>query len=40
MTTTGSLVETLALFAILCANVSSLGKQARVRQVRKTEAKI
>jgi hypothetical protein len=40
MATTVSLVETLALFAILCAKVSPLWKQARVRQVRKTEAKV
>jgi hypothetical protein len=40
MITIGSLVEILALFAILCAKVSSLGKQARVWQVRKTETNI
>jgi hypothetical protein len=34
MITTGSLVETLALFAILSAKVSFLWKQAGERQVR------
>jgi hypothetical protein len=40
MITTGSLVEILALFAILCAQVSPLWKWARARQVRKTETEI